>query len=91
MTKDDFLVTVKLSTGIEMKLGNEYYFGDKIGITRPVEFMENEMIYEYYDDNLESRLLKRKRFTSYDQLMECVNHIIEMIPDKIHYKWMRRP
>lgn len=33
----------------------------------------------------------RTAFSSYEQLMERVNDIIEMIPEQIHHRWMIHP
>lgn len=85
MTKDDFLVAIKLATGIEIKLEHEYYFGNKISVIRPVKFMEDGIIYEYkHYGYLRITPDTKTASCSYDQLMGCVNDIREIFPHKIH-------
>lgn len=85
MTKDDFLVAVKLTTGIEIKLGHQYYFGSKIGFIRPVEFMIDGIMYEYIHFN---HITKKqdvfKSFLSFYQIIDCVNNIREIFSRKSH-------
>lgn len=85
MTKDDFLVAVKLATGIEIKLGNEYYLGNKIGVIRPVEFMNDGIMHEYsHFNHAVFKLQRSKAFLSFYQIMDCVNDIREIFPPKVH-------